>query len=119
MSTETKTVTPAQRKAASNALYAWEGACNGIGVTQSLVEAYRAFGPDTDERNKAVPVKIMLLQLCHLADIRIDTDMRDLTEIITECERMAGFKLVEGKKMRIDGYKEVEVVEEKKPGGSD
>jgi hypothetical protein len=108
-------VTPAQRKAASDALYAWQGACNGLGVSLTLTEAYRAFGPSTDDRNKAAPVQLMLVQLCHLAGLDLDLELMEITDIVEECEKIAGFKFDEdGKKMWIDGYKEVEVAEEEK-----
>lgn len=116
-----KTVTPEQRKAAVNALYAWDGACNGIAVAQDMIEAYRAFGPDTDEKNAAEPVQLILIQLCHLANMNLDLELMEINDIIEECEKIAGVTLVEGKQVRIlNSYKEVKadvVGKNRGPGG--
>ncbi len=111
--TKNKTVTPEQRKAAANALYAWDGACNGIAVAQDMIEAYRAFGPDTDKRNTAAPVQLMLVQLCHLANMNIDLELMEINDIVEECEKIAGVTLVAGKQVQIlNSYKEVEAKKE-------
>jgi len=103
------TYTADQRKVAGDALYIFHGACNGLAVSKTLTEAYKAFGPGTDSRNTAVPVRIILVQLCHLAGIDVSIEFPKFDKWLTACEQIAGFKLVNGVKEPIDGSASTEV----------
>jgi len=102
-----------QRKAASDALYIFHGACNGLAVSKALTEAYRAFGPGTDKQNTSAPVCLILIQLCHLANMDVDVEFFECDEWLKECEKIAGFKLVDGVKEQIDGSTPEEVPPER------
>ena len=85
-----------QYRAAKDALYINEGACNGAGIANSLHRAYCAWlhVGGTDEANKSAPVQLMLHQLVFLAggDVRFglesDSTLDWYNRTVDECKRI-------------------------------
>lgn len=80
-------MTKEQANAAKDALNIIDGSCNGKAISRALVRAYDAW-KNTDESNKSAPVKLMLYQLSHLAEVYTKLSLKEYLEIVEECEQM-------------------------------
>jgi len=90
------TYTEAQKKAAHNATYIDDGACNVSGIANALHEAAAAWlgaGSGTDGANTCAPVKIIMHQLNHLVFHKTNCmTHEEWLKARRECEEISGRK---------------------------
>ena len=86
--------TEKQRKAAADALFIDDGACNVAGIANALHAAAAAWleaEHSTDMANTCAPVKIIMHQLNHLVFHSIDCMTTDeWAAVRAECKEIAG-----------------------------